>query len=98
MWPVRPLRVNNFFEKFQGYVWYQDDISLANNRLVGPFQFGKIGRNKIKYLKMIDHKQRRKWRKKDGKRESTLQIPKKLCHWGGDSISVNIVGFAYFTF
>ena len=38
------------------------------------------------------------WRKKDGRRESTLQIPKELCHWVSDSISVCIVGFAYCTF
>ena len=41
---------------------------------------------------------RRNWRKKDVKRESTLQIQKKLCHWSGDSISFCIVGFAYCIF
>ena len=40
----------------------------------------------------------RNWINKDGRRKSTLQIPNKLCNLGGDSISVCIVGFAYFTF
>ena len=38
------------------------------------------------------------WKKKDGRRESTLQIPKKFCNWGSESISIGIVGSAYFIF
>ena len=44
MCPVRPLRVNEFLKKRQVYFWYQYDISLADHRLVGPFQFVKTGR------------------------------------------------------
>ena len=57
MWPVRPLQVNDFVKKHQGCVWYQDEISLAENSLVGPFQFGTTGRNKLKYPNIIDDKQ-----------------------------------------
>ena len=39
MWPVIPLQVNEFLRKSQGYVWYQDEIYLAENRLVGLLQF-----------------------------------------------------------
>ena len=35
------------------------------------------------------------WINKDGRKESSLQIPKNFCHWGGGSISVFIVEFAY---
>ena len=35
-------------------MWYQDDISLAEHMMVGPFQFGTIGRKKLKYHNMID--------------------------------------------
>ena len=59
MWPVIPIRANGFLNKRQGYVWYQDDISLAERRLVGPFQFETTGRKKLKYPNMIDKKQ---WR------------------------------------
>ena len=57
MLPVRPLRVNDFLNKRQGYVWYQDDISVADNRLVGTFQFGTTGRKILKYPNMINDKQ-----------------------------------------
>ena len=40
IFPVIPLKINNFLRKYKKYVWYQDDISLAEHRLVGPFQFG----------------------------------------------------------
>ena len=56
VWPVRPLRLNEFLEKHQGYVWYQDDISLVYKSLVGPFQFVTTGKNKLKYPSMIDDK------------------------------------------
>ena len=44
-------------KKLWGYVWYQDDVSLAEHRLVGPFQFGTTERKKLKYPNMIDEKQ-----------------------------------------
>ena len=39
-----PVRVKGFLQRYKTYVWYKDDISLAKNRLVGPFQFGITGR------------------------------------------------------
>ena len=57
MLTVRPLRVNGFLPRYHEYMWYQDVISLANHRLVGPFQFGTTGRNKLKHPNMIDDKQ-----------------------------------------
>ena len=57
MWPVRLLLVHYFLKKLQSYVWYQDDISLADHRLFGPFQFGTTRRKKLKYPNMIDNKQ-----------------------------------------
>ena len=57
MWQVIPLWVNDFLRKIQGYVWYQDDISLAEHRLAGPFKFGTTGRKKLKYPNMIVDKQ-----------------------------------------
>ena len=54
MLPVRPLRVNDFLQKYQTYVWYQDESSLAEHRLVGPFQFGTTGINKLRHLDIID--------------------------------------------
>ena len=38
-------------------MWYQDDISLAEHRLVGTFQFGTTGTKKLKYPDMLDKKQ-----------------------------------------
>ena len=43
--PVRPLRINGCLKRYQTYVWYQNYISLAENRLVGKIQFGITGRN-----------------------------------------------------
>ena len=80
MWPVTPLQVNEFLNKRQGYVWYQDDISLAEDRLAGIFQFVTTGRKKLKHPNKIDDKQRKELDKKDVRRISTLQMPKKLCH------------------
>ena len=57
MFPVRPLRVNGFLQRYQTYVWYQDDIFLAKHSLVGPFQFETTGRKNLKYPNMIDEKQ-----------------------------------------
>ena len=56
MLPVRPLRVNGFLQRYQTYVWYQDDISLVEHSLVCPFQFGTTGRKKLKYPNIIDTK------------------------------------------
>ena len=42
---VRPSKAQNLLPKNQTYVCYQDDISLAEHRLVVTFQFGKTGRN-----------------------------------------------------
>ena len=44
-------------------MWYQDDISLANHRLVGPFQFGTTGIKDLKYPNMIEKKQRKELEK-----------------------------------
>ena len=53
MWPMRPLRVNDFLKKRQGYVWYQNDIYLAEHKLVGQLKLGTIGRNKLKCPNMV---------------------------------------------
>ena len=55
--PVRPLQVNDFLKKRHGYVWYQDDISLAKHKLVGPFKFGTTVRKKLKHPSMVENKQ-----------------------------------------
>ena len=57
MFPVGPSKVHNLLQKNQTQVWYQDDISLAEHRLVGPIQFGTTGRKKLKYPNMVDVKQ-----------------------------------------
>ena len=57
MLPVIPLRVNGFLQRYQTYVWYQDDISLVEHSLVCPFQFGTTGGNNFKYPNIIDKKQ-----------------------------------------
>ena len=54
--PVIPIRVNYFLQKHQKNMWYQDEISMAYHRLVGSFQFGATGINKLKYLNMIEEK------------------------------------------
>ena len=63
--PVIPSKVHNLLQNNKKYVWYQYDISLAEHMLVGPFQFGTIGRNKLKYPNMIDDKQ---WKELDKER------------------------------
>ena len=55
--PVRQIRVNYFLQEYQKYVWYQDNISLAEHRLVVSFQFRATGRNKSKYPNIIEEKQ-----------------------------------------
>ena len=55
--PVKPLRLKVFVNRYQEYLWYQDDIYLADNRLVRRSQFVTTGRKKLKYPNMIDVKQ-----------------------------------------
>ena len=38
-------------------MWYKGDISLAENKLVGPFQFDTTGRKKLKHPNIIEDKQ-----------------------------------------
>ena len=54
---VRPLRVKGYLQRYQTYVWYQYDISLAGHILVVPLQYGTTGRNKLKYPNIINKKQ-----------------------------------------
>ena len=63
MWPVRTLRVNDLLKKQKGYVWFQEDISLADHMLVGRFQFGITGSMKQKHPNTIEDKQCRTWGK-----------------------------------
>ena len=102
MLPARPSKVQNLLQKNQTYVWYQDDIYLDEHRLVGTSQFETTGRKKLKYPNMIDDKEwkelGKEGQKKGRRREPSLQIPNKLFHWGGDSISVFIVEFLYCKF
>ena len=53
MLPVTPLKVNNLLQQYQKYMWYQDEISLEEHRLVPPLDFGVTGRNKLKYPDII---------------------------------------------
>ena len=57
IWPVRPPQVNDFLKKNQGCVWYQDNIFMDEHRMVGPFQFGTVGRKILKYPNTIEEKQ-----------------------------------------
>ena len=66
---VRPSKVHNLLQNNQKYMWYQDEILLSKKRLVGPFQFGKTGRKKLKYPNIIDEKQ---WK----------ELEKELCKKG----------------
>ena len=59
MLQVIPSKVHNLLQKNQTYEWYQNEISLAEHRLVGPFQFGTTEKNKLKYPNMVDEKQRK---------------------------------------
>ena len=72
--PVKPLRINDFLQKYQKYVWYQDEISQEEHKLVGPFQFWETGRNKLIPPNMIEEKSERHWKNKEEIRES-----KSLC-------------------
>ena len=57
MFPVRPNKVQNLLQNIHKYVRYQDEISLSEHSLVGTFQFGKSGINKLKYPNIIGNKQ-----------------------------------------
>ena len=54
---MRPIRVNVFLQRYQEYKWYQNDIYMAEHRLVGPLPFGTTARKKLKYPNMINEKQ-----------------------------------------
>ena len=60
---MRPLRVKVFLQRYQEYVLYQDEISLAEHRLVEAFQFGTTGIKKLEYTNMINKKQCKKLEK-----------------------------------
>ena len=57
MWPVRPLKLNDFLKTRKGYLRFHNEISLIEHRLVGPAQFGITGIKKRKYPKTIEEKQ-----------------------------------------
>ena len=48
IFPVRQSKVHKLLKCLQAYMWYDDDISLTEHRLVGSFQFGKTVRNNLK--------------------------------------------------
>ena len=56
MVPVITSKLHNLLQKNKACMWYQDEISLAEYRLVCPFQFGTIGRNILQYPNMINNK------------------------------------------
>ena len=60
MYPVIPLRVNDLLNKLQVCVWYQDEIYLAEHRIVVIFQLRTTVRKKLKHPNNIDKKQ---WKK-----------------------------------
>ena len=78
-----PLRVNRLLQRYHTYVWYQDDISLSNHRLVGPLQFGTTGRNKLKYPNLIDKKQWKELEKEGRKKEINTSDTKEVVPLGG---------------
>ena len=63
MLSVIPLRVNYFLQKYQKYVWYQDNLYLADNMMVRLFQFGSTVRNKLKRANIIEEKQWKEMKK-----------------------------------
>ena len=77
MLPVIPLRVNGFIKKYQGYMCYQDDAYLTNNRLVGALQFGARRKIKLKCPNMIEDNQWKSSEKERQVRESKIQFLKK---------------------
>ena len=64
MFPVRQLRVNNFSQKYQKYVWYQDYISLEEHSLVSTLQFGETETIKLKCPKKLNRNSGIYWEKK----------------------------------
>ena len=76
--PVRPLQVNDLLKKLQGYVWYQYEIYLVENSLVGPFPFVTTGRNKLKYPSMIYYKQWKGLEKKGRKKGINTSYNKEV--------------------
>ena len=54
MLPVIPLQVNDLLKKNQEFFWHHYEISLADHRLFGTFQFLTTEINKLKYTNMID--------------------------------------------
>ena len=57
MLPEIPSKVHKLLQKNQTNMWYQDEISLSEHRLVGTFQFVKIGKIIIKYTNIIEENQ-----------------------------------------
>ena len=57
IFPVRPSKVHNLLKNNQTYLWYQYNLSLADNKINGAFKLGKTGRKTLKYPYMIDMKQ-----------------------------------------
>ena len=56
MLAVIPGKLHNLLQKNQTYMWYQDDISLDEHRLIGPLKFETTRRKTLKYPNMIDEK------------------------------------------
>ena len=98
MCPVRPLQVNDFLKKNQRFVWYQYDIYLEAQRLLGLFYFGATGSNKMMYQKWLKISIRSHWKKKERKGEINTADVRGWVQWGGNSTRVCIVGIASFTF
>ena len=54
---VRPSKVHNLLQNNYTYIWYQYGISLADHRIVVPFQFGRETKNILKQPNVIEDKQ-----------------------------------------
>ena len=72
--PVIPSNVQNLIQKNHTYVWYQDDISLDEHRLVETIQFWTTGRKKLKYSNIINEKQWKELDKEEGNQHFLYQI------------------------
>ena len=64
------------------YLWYHDDISLVDHRLVEPFQFGTTGRNKLKYPRIIEKNQWKKLEKGGQKKGISTSDTKEVVPLG----------------
>ena len=82
MWLVIPLQMDDFLKKLQGCVFYQDVIYLADNRLVGPLNFGTTVRKKLKYPNMIDKKQWKALEKEGGRKGINASDTKEVVPLG----------------